>query len=171
MLTFTADRGAITGNAFSYTPNSTGKVTIIITANDERSTANISFALTVNDNVKALDASSLSKTIVVKTEVIIEDVYQYFLKGLDTDVLVFNANKGEIVDGKWTYTPQTVGQEIITITANDGEKDAQITFTLDIEKESGCAGCSSSVMNSLLFVTLILMSFVMILTYKRKWER
>jgi len=145
-LTFTADKGTVSGNSWSLA-YAGGTVAVSITASDGKTNASISFTLTESAwaAVTAKDATALNKEYAKGDTVTVSDLTAYFTKDAAADALTFTANKGTVTGNSWSYVLND-GTQTITITATDGRTDAAITFTVTEKAKSNDCNNSANVL-------------------------
>lgn len=175
-LTFSANVGTVTGNAWAFTPTAAGAQAVTITANDGRGSANITFTLTVLPKIAAKNAAALTKSVEKGTAQSIADLSEYFTKGKTSDTLTFTATVGTVTGSAWAYTPDTAGAKSVSITATDSNGDtATISFTLTVTDSStgggdgGCGGVAS--VGGIAGVSLALLGLAFVFAVKAMKKR
>lgn len=140
-LTFTADKGTVTGKAWEITPSAAGETTVKITASDGISSAEITFTITTIPTLAAKNTDSLNVTVNKGDSVKIDDLGVYFTKGKASDTLTFTADKGTITGNAWSYVAESE-EQTVTITASDGNTTATINFNIK-GRGKGCGGANA----------------------------
>lgn len=132
-LTFTADKGTVTGSKWSFTPSAAGNTSVKITANDGANSAEATFSVKAVAALTLKDTSALSKTVYVGEEVSITDLSAYINGSGET--VTYSSETGTVTANAWKYTPDTAGAKQVSITAADGFSTVNIEFTITVLKK------------------------------------